>query len=130
MARLFDLTGDDRYRQRAQKLIEAFAGEVEQNPIIHATLLTGLTMLERPLQIVIVGYNDDPDFEALRHAALAAAVPGATVQIVSPDAALPSGHPAYGKGLVEGKPAAYICEAQTCRLPVTSADQLRENLEI
>ena len=130
LARLFDLTGDDRYRLRAQKLIEAFAGEVEQNPIIHATLLTGLTMLERPLQIVIAGHNDDPDLEALRHAALAAAVPGATVQIVSPDAALPSGHPAYGKGLVEGKPAAYICEAQTCRLPVTSADQLRENLEI
>ena len=29
-----------------------------------------------------------------------------------------------GRGLVDGLPAAYVCRGFTCRLPVTSADDL------
>ncbi len=130
LTQLFHLTGDEDYRRRADEMIRAFAGEAEQNPIVHATLLKGLTMLEEPIQIVIVGHQADTACRALAQSALAAAVPGATVQAISPDSALPQGHPASGKGLVDGDPAAYICEGQACRLPITDPIELADQLDI
>ncbi len=130
LARLFDLTGDERYRQRADELIRVFAGEARQNPIIHATLLIGLTMLEKPVQIILIGASADPTLDKLSEIARAAAIPGATIQVIGPDDALPDGHPAHGKGLVDGKAAAYVCLAQTCRLPVIDPATLAEHLDI
>ncbi|MDH3663998.1 MAG: thioredoxin domain-containing protein, partial [Alphaproteobacteria bacterium] len=54
LARLADLTGDAGYRERADALIRCFAGDVRKNPLSHTALLTGLTMLVRPSQIVFV----------------------------------------------------------------------------
>ncbi|MEM8950341.1 MAG: thioredoxin domain-containing protein [Pseudomonadota bacterium] len=124
LARLADLTGDARHRKRADALIRTFAGDVRKNPLGHTALLCGLAMLDRPIQIVINSGSGTPNGGELFQAALKAAPPGATVQLVSPDVALPEGHPASGKGLVDGKPAVYICEGQTCRLPVTDVDAL------
>jgi uncharacterized protein len=50
------------------------------------------------------------------------------VQIVAPDEALPAGHPAHGKTLVEGKPTAYVCEGPVCSLPIVSSQQLVDAL--
>ena len=44
-------------------------------------------------------------------------------------AALPAGHPAAGKGLVRGKPAAYVCRGQTCSLPITEPEALGKVLQ-
>ena len=38
---------------------------------------------------------------------------------VADGAALPPGHPAAGKGLVEGRPAAYLCREMSCLPPIT-----------
>jgi uncharacterized protein YyaL (SSP411 family) len=130
LARLYDLTGETRYRTRADALITAFAGDVKKNPLGHTALLTGLTMLAHPLQIVIVDQSGSgtPDSVDLVGAALAAAPPGATVLAVGPDTSLPPGHPAHGKGPVDGKPTAYVCEGMTCRLPVTDVEALKAAL--
>ncbi|MGI9437528.1 MAG: thioredoxin domain-containing protein [Geminicoccaceae bacterium] len=128
LARLFDLTGDERFQRRANELMTVFAGEARENPAVHATLLSGLAMLDRPVQIVLVGATDEHAFEALRRTALEIAPPGATVQAIAPDASLPQGHPAKGKGMVDGKSAAYLCEGQTCRLPITDTAVLVDAL--
>ena len=119
LARLADLTGTEHFRERADALIRLFAGETRRAPLGHTSLLNGLAMLDRPLQIVLIGDNGDPGFDELRTAVLRGAPPGATVQAVSKGEVLPAGHPASGKDKVDGKPAVYICEGRACRLPIT-----------
>ena len=41
---------------------------------------------------------------------------------------LPANHPAFGKGFLDGKPAAYVCEGPVCSLPITDAESLLETL--
>jgi uncharacterized protein YyaL (SSP411 family) len=41
---------------------------------------------------------------------------------------LPADNPAFGKGLVDGMPAAYVCEGPVCSLPVTDPKTLLETL--
>ena len=125
LPRLANLTGEQRYADRADALIRAFAGDTRKNPLNQTSLLTGFTMMARPLQIVIAGTPASGD---LLQAALASAPPGATVQAVGEDEALPPDHPAQGKGSVDGKPTAYLCEGQTCRLPITEVDTLKAAL--
>jgi uncharacterized protein YyaL (SSP411 family) len=73
---------------------------------------------------VLVGVAGDQRLRELRTVALAAALPGATIMTVPPDAVLPAGHPAEGKGMVEGRPAAYLCADQACLPPITDPARL------
>jgi uncharacterized protein YyaL (SSP411 family) len=127
LARLFALTGEDRYRVRAEQLVEVFSGEARRNPAVHCALLAGYALVARPVQVVIVGEAGDPRFEELRQVALAAAVPDLIV-LAAPAGDLREGHPAAGKGSVAGRPTAYVCPGRTCLPPVTTQGQLAELL--
>jgi hypothetical protein len=41
------------------------------------------------------------------------------LQVVAPGENLPAGHPADGKGQLDGKATAYICHGPSCSLPIT-----------
>ncbi|MDE2227597.1 MAG: thioredoxin domain-containing protein [Alphaproteobacteria bacterium] len=124
LARLFYLTGEARYRDRAEALLAAFAGEVAPNPIAHATLLAARDALDHGLQIVIAGARDAAETEALRAAVLAASLPNRVLTVLPAGSELPDGHPAHGKGPVDGRAAAYLCEGPTCSLPMTTPEEL------
>jgi uncharacterized protein len=47
---------------------------------------------------------------------------------VPPEAALPAGHPAAGKGLSNGRATAYVCEGPVCSLPLTDPAALAADL--
>jgi uncharacterized protein YyaL (SSP411 family) len=128
LATLFHLTGNDDYRKRAESVIAAFAGEVSRNLFPLATLLNGAELLQRAVQIVVIGRRGEPPTERLLSAAFKSPVPTRIVSVVEPGGTLPSGHPAHGKGQVGGKPAAYVCVGSTCSLPLTDADELATTL--
>jgi uncharacterized protein len=128
LARLHALTGQDRYRAAAEALLTVFAGEARSNPVVHATLLGGSRLLERPLQVVLIGDPADPALAALHRTALAAPAPQAIVLRLPPDAPLPAGHPAAGKGMIDRRATAYVCPGQTCNLPVTEPGELARSL--
>ena len=133
LARLHYLTGKDAYRRRAEAIISAFSGELTRNAFPLATLLNANELLQRPLQIVIVGERSEPDCRALLRAVYDVPLPDRVLQVVAPDgapghASLPEGHPAQGKGRVDGRAAAYVCVAATCSLPITEPDGLRTAL--
>jgi hypothetical protein len=118
-ARLFHLTGETMWRERTEALLRAFTGTLDhlaQMP----TLLAAADLLEEGATVVVVG--DD----GLAATALASPDPATMVLRVAATEALPTTHPAYGKG---GGPAAYVCRRSVCSLPVANpaalADMLR-----
>jgi uncharacterized protein len=129
LSRLATLTGDEAYGRRAEAIVETFSGEVGRNFFPLATLLNNLEVLQKPLQIVLIGKRDDPAFRSLQRASYAVSLPNRVILTLAPGAPLPSGHPAFGKGLVAGKPAVYVCEGPVCSLPITGAEELRKRLE-
>jgi uncharacterized protein YyaL (SSP411 family) len=128
LTRLAILTGHEAYRRRAEAIIETFSGEVARNFFPLATLLNNVELLEKPLQIAVVGENDDPLFQSLLRTVYSVSLPNRVVLGLPPNGSLPPGHPAAGKGLVDGKPAAYVCEGPVCSLPITDAESLLESL--
>jgi uncharacterized protein YyaL (SSP411 family) len=123
-ARLWVLSGDATWHDRARRQVAAFAGELENNFFPLMTLLNGYDLLQNAAELVIVGDPVAPASEALRRAVYAKSLPNKIVRRLKPDTALPAGHPASGKGLVGGKPALYVCRNMTCEAPVTDPSQV------
>jgi uncharacterized protein YyaL (SSP411 family) len=124
LARLWHLTGEAAYRDAADELAAAFAGEVARNFFPLATLLTGTELLYGAVQVVVVGDPDDPAAQALRRAVLDRSLPDRILTTVAPGAELPPGHPAAGKGTVGGRPAAYVCRGMACAPPAAAPAEL------
>ncbi len=119
LARLFYLTGDPAHRERAERTAAAFTGEIARNFFPLATLLNAAEFLERAVQVAIVGVRGEAETDALVATAFQAGNPWLVLQVVGPNEALPSGHPATGKTAVEGRPSAYVCHGSECSLPIT-----------
>jgi uncharacterized protein YyaL (SSP411 family) len=118
-ARLWHLTGEAAWRERAEALLRAFMGNEDQLAQM-ATLMAAADLLEEAATVVVVGAADD-----LQHAARIAPDPATIVLRVAASEALPPGHPAYGKG---NGPAAYVCRGSVCSLPVVDPAALAELL--
>jgi uncharacterized protein YyaL (SSP411 family) len=85
-------------------------------------------LLSGPAEIAVVGPPGDPRTAELHRAALREAPPGAVLALgdgSADDGTIPL---LAGRGLVDGAPAAYVCRDFTCRLPVTSPDELGQVL--
>jgi uncharacterized protein len=128
LARLFLLTGKDAYRDKAERIVAAFSGELQRNFFPLAALINGAELLQRGLQIVVRGERDAEDAKALLRAVRSASLPNLVLHVVAADETLPAGHPAEGKGEVAGKASAYVCEGPVCSLPLTDAASLAEDL--
>jgi uncharacterized protein YyaL (SSP411 family) len=124
LARLYHLTGDARWRDRAQAVLAAFGG-LDERLTACATLLAAADLLEAGATVVIAGRRDTPEALALRNVARAAADPAVCVLAAPSPEALPPLHPAQGKAAPAGAAAAaFVCRAGVCGLPVTDPRQL------
>ena len=127
LARLYLITGNRSYRERADALITALMPKEIQGAVHHLSILAGFEFLDRAVQVVLIG--TDPDgIAALRRAYFRTAPPTAILMTVDGDQALPDGHPTAGKTAIDGKATAYVCIGTTCGLPVTEAEDLAQQL--
>ncbi len=88
-----------------------------------------------PLEVAVVGAAGTPERAELERVARASASPGLVVVAGEPSTAEageadePETVPLLaGRGLVDGRPAAYVCRGMVCDRPVTTADDLRRLL--
>lgn len=128
-ARLWYLTGELVWRERAQLLMDAFSPEVGRNFFPMGSFLNNADFFANGVQVAIIGKRGDADTEALVDAAYRVSVPNRVLLVSSPDATLPETHPAAGKTQIEGKPTAYVCLGPTCGLPVTTPAELTASIK-
>jgi uncharacterized protein YyaL (SSP411 family) len=126
LARLYYLTGESRYRDRAEALAGAFAGEIGRNFFPLASFINAQEFLRQALQVVIFGTPGAADTQALLAELKRHSLPDLVLTRLAPGEALPPGHPAHGKSPVAPgggatRAAAYVCRAMTCSLPITDA---------
>jgi uncharacterized protein YyaL (SSP411 family) len=129
LARLFYLTGKDAYRDKAERIVRTFSGELQRNFFPLAALLNGNEPLQRGLQIVIRGTRGDEATEALLRAVNGASLPNRVLIVLPPGATLPANHPASGKEQVADRATAYVCEGPVCSLPLSDPAALAEALD-
>jgi uncharacterized protein len=123
LLRLGALTGERRYREAASEIFALFAGPATDHPESFAHFLLALDFdLAQVREVALVGADVTELAAAVRseyrpHLVLAAGPEGAEAPPLL-----------AGRTLVDGRPAAYVCENFTCQLPVTSPAELRSEL--
>jgi uncharacterized protein YyaL (SSP411 family) len=126
LARLYHVTGDAAYRDRADQLIRALTPEETPHLAHQPAMICGFEILENALQVTVAGADNAAD--AMIKAALASGHPRLVLTRTADGQDLPASHPAHGKGPVDGAAAAYVCVGTTCSLPITDAVDLRRDL--
>ncbi len=120
------LTGSERHRRAAASalgMLPDIAGRYPQ--AAGWGLAVAEAFLAGPVEIAIIGPADDHRTRALHQAAASGAPPGAVLALGDGGDREPGVPLLAGRGLVNGQPAAYVCRGFSCRLPVTTPEQLR-----
>jgi uncharacterized protein YyaL (SSP411 family) len=112
LLRLARLYGDDELERRAVSVLRLVAPFIPRAPTAFGWALCGLDLhLSPPREIAVIG---SPDDEVARR--VLAGWDPRTVVAFGPSEEVPL---LAGKGFVDGKPAAYVCERFACQAPVT-----------
>jgi uncharacterized protein len=121
------LTGSARHREAAEAALGVLPAIAARYPrAAGAGLAVAEAWLAGPAEIAVVGNPEDERTTILHRTALHAAPPGAVLALGDgSDETMPL---LAGRGLVGGAPAAYVCRDFTCQAPVTTPEQLREQL--
>ncbi|MGZ3639908.1 MAG: thioredoxin domain-containing protein, partial [Ktedonobacterales bacterium] len=127
LLRLAALTGEERYREHAARIVVPLAPTMVDQPSAFGHLLGALDDFIGPFyEIALVGAPDDASLRELRRAVDTRYVPRAVLAVAAPDDEQAQREVTLlaGRGLVDGQPAAYVCQSFVCKQPVTQPDAL------
>ena len=135
LLRLAVLTDNAEYRDKAEKTLLAFRGEVVRMPSGHVRLLAALDFHLGPVkEIVVCGPAAHADTQDLLQAVRRRYLPNRILASFDPR----NGSAAEAAQVVKlleshrmgnAKPAAFVCERQTCSAPATTPEALDALLE-
>ena len=117
LIRLALLAGDDRYRDRADRIIAAVAPAAVENLYMHMALFNAVDLRLCGAEIVVAG--EGPRADALLAAARSLPSLERIVLHASAAGALRPGHPAQAKLAAANAPQAFVCVGETCSFPIT-----------
>jgi uncharacterized protein YyaL (SSP411 family) len=126
MGRLYYLTGNDTWRERANHTLASFSKAALEFPIDHGAMLSAADTLTGAVQVVIIGKRGEAKTDALLREAWRTALPGRVLQVIAPGTQLPEGHPAQHKEQLDSQPTAYVCVGTFCSLPQTAPADFAE----
>ncbi|GAA4707423.1 DUF255 domain-containing protein [Brevibacillus fulvus] len=127
---LFYLTGRMDLRDKAETLLQAFAGSIEEYPIGYSFSLLALQLLLGPVrQLVIAGEREAEQTALMLQVARTDYEPLLFVAVHEPDGGLAELSEAVrDKRPLEGKVTAYLCQNFSCQSPVTEPAELDRQL--
>jgi uncharacterized protein YyaL (SSP411 family) len=130
--RLYRLTEDGKYQERAQRIIRQFQGQARGNPLGFAHLWTVQALaLIPPLDLTLVGDPGDSRTQALVRAAYGSYLPERRLVLKDPTHAVSLEEllPWTGAYSQSGEaPAAYLCRDFTCLPAITDPGELTAKL--
>ncbi|HET8656147.1 MAG TPA: thioredoxin domain-containing protein [Longimicrobiaceae bacterium] len=134
LLRLCALTGEEAYDAKATATVEGVAGLLPQIPQAFGGMLAALDwLLSDALEVAVVGEPAASGTRALLDVVRHRYLPNAVLALrdpAAPDEETAAVIPLLaGRELVDGRPAAYVCERFACRRPVTAATELARELE-
>jgi uncharacterized protein len=130
--RLYRLTENGQYQERAQKILRQFQAQAQQNPWGFAHLWTVATLfLTPPLDLTLVGDPRDSRMQALISAAYSKYLPERRLVLKDSEnsAGLENLLPWTASYSQPGEaPVAYLCRDYTCLPAVSDPEDLKEKL--
>jgi hypothetical protein len=139
LLRLYELTTDDSYRQRADQTLRAFAGSLQRNPTALSEMLLALDFrTDTPKEIIIVAKESASEAEPFLKRLRATFLPNRILTVVTEGDSIEEHAKLVplveGKIARGGKATAYVCERQVCDLPTSDpeifAKQITEILSL
>jgi uncharacterized protein YyaL (SSP411 family) len=130
-ARLHEITGDKRWRERGEALIRAFAGRPNELGIhTSAYLLAADWHLHPATHLVVVGHSTDRTANAMHAAALSSFSPRRVVWRLDPSTAQSRPLPSTLAAMVEigSGPRGYACAGTSCSAPAETLETWRATL--
>jgi uncharacterized protein YyaL (SSP411 family) len=125
LLRLAALTGDDSLAESPRRLLGQLAELAGRHSSSFAFLLGAYERaITPPIEIALVGA--DPD---LRREVFARLIPASVAVQAEPGAGADLTPLLADRTLVDGQPTAYVCEQFACRLPVTTPEALRAEID-
>ena len=133
LLRLAQFRDDKQLEERGRRTIDAFSATLSHFASAMPQMLVALDYsLGKPRQIVIAGKPDDPAAKTLLAEVQRHFLPN-KILLVADGAERQEylgeeNEAIRAMSMVDGKPAAYVCENFKCKAPVTDPNQLRELL--
>ncbi|HEX8137711.1 MAG TPA: thioredoxin domain-containing protein [Pyrinomonadaceae bacterium] len=132
LLRMSVLTGKEEYARQAVTIFRLLRDTMSRHPTAFGRLLGALDFyLSRPREIAIIGERDRADTRALLQEVWRLYLPNKVVaQSAEGDTRAATVVPLLqDRTMIEGKATAYVCEHYTCQRPVTTAEELGEQLK-
>ncbi len=131
LLRLARVTDDETFRRSALETIALVLPALGRHPTSFGQMLAALEFsLAVPQEIVIAGDPDDIGMRSLMQVAYTHFLPNAIFAVALPHVAIDESLPLLaGRGLLDGRPAAYVCRNYACDLPVSEPADLDALLE-
>ena len=124
-SRLWLMTGKQHYLDIAEKTLYYFSAILAANGMQLPEMLAGYARLLHPSNTVILtGSQSDPAFKALKKSVEQLYLPGTTVMHATKEKPVSSIPGAETASEENNSAAAYICKGGSCRLPVTTPEEV------
>ncbi|MDO8484522.1 MAG: hypothetical protein Q7S35_06210, partial [Candidatus Limnocylindrales bacterium] len=129
LLRLHAWTGEGAYRAAAERAIRTVVPLVVRYPTGFAQWLVAMDLALRPIvEVAIVGRPAEPATKALVAEVRRGFRPSQVLAVAGDPAA--AAIPLLDDRIaIDGRPTAYVCRSFACRLPVTSPEALRAELD-
>ena len=133
LMRLHEFTTEDRYRQRAERTLQAFSARLSQSPTaLSEMLLASDFHFDTPKELVIVTPNSREEAEPLLAKLRSTFLPNRVLTIAAEGDDLADQSRLVplleGKVTRGGQATAYVCERRLCKLPTSDPEVFAQQI--